>query len=1144
MVEEFCPFRAFGIFHITKKYSRIFAQRSIIFHTNHSQKNMKNLIVCIFFLLIALPTFAQWQKVSGRNSIEHQSASFSKYQSIICSNGEDGLYYTRDNGAQWKFMRPSYFKEKDTINVVQSVVSEAGIFALVKKYSLIKGEPIDSFFVFHTQNFGISWEKRTLPITPLVRSFPSQSHEIMQNKDFVFWYGYGGDYTRINGKYQVLRYSKKQKIWENVSAQYKSWPSKIRLTDIAEYTSNYTEDTLNIRYMNGNLVSKHIPRIQLYPILMDSLIHKESVIAGNRVIVFSKDLGATWYEVPFIDKISYSNPNYKALMAYKNKIFYMYKGSLYVSLDKGKNWSLESDEFKKYTINMNFDIPIFQQDSVLLFNYRELSTFVLGYNFNTKKISFHNPTDLVNHIDELKGISQLPDGKLIARFLDSQQFTLISNDKGANWQFNKEGYPYYFDKIPINDTTFYVRRYDENALRFVNGKLKDTINFFSIYDLSLRSGDTIVSFNNRKQQLVYAKSPFIDWVTIPNQENKLIKRPPFSFKNNTIFSIVYNSDNGEFIKQLMSIKLDGTTYKYKYIKNADYLDISTPQNIWFAYQNGSVNTLANSVDSLKTWKNIFANPQNNIDFSSLLIVNQKNILTGQILLLNDFSQSPSLLKITRDGGKTWGQFNNGFAKEFFVSKNQQIGDYLFAFTNNGLYRRPLSDINLRSVAGKAFHDLNGNKLQDAKEPPLANIKITSKKTGAFTMTDTSGTYSLLIDVTGADTLTASFDNKSAIINPAFYVLTQSDTAKNFAIQFAPNVQDLKIDLTALTPPRSGFVNNYILTVKNVGSLAKDSKVTLKYSPKQTFVQTNLAPATHANQLLTWNFAGFKPNEIQRIDIQFKTALDAAIRTEIIDIAGIDPIVTDNFKGDNIDTLRQTVVGSFDPNDKQVTFSSTKASLVNSKTPPSVIDQNTELTYTIRFQNTGNYPADFVTIKDTLSDLLDVSTLRLLSGSHEYKANSKGRVVTIDFNPIFLPDSTANEKKSHGFIKFAIKPKRAILPTESIKNTAYIYFDYNPSIITNTVVSKNLISSIFEPIVAETVQIYPNPTHTHITFSINDCTDKAMQARIYSMEGRLLLTKSMENSQQTAIDIATLSAGVYMLRVQSSCKQYVGKFVVE
>jgi Secretion system C-terminal sorting domain len=289
--------------------------------------------------------------------------------------------------------------------------------------------------------------------------------------------------------------------------------------------------------------------------------------------------------------------------------------------------------------------------------------------------------------------------------------------------------------------------------------------------------------------------------------------------------------------------------------------------------------------------------------------------------------------------------------------------------------------------------------------------------------------------------------------------------------------------------------------------------------------------------LAWNFDTFKPNESKSIEIQFKTAIDAPIRSEITDIVGIEPIVTDNFKDDNTQSLPQVVVGSYDPNDKKV--------VINYKKGDYDFYPNSEFVYTIRFQNTGNYPADFVRVVDTLSDILDISTLKFLSASHEYKTNSsKGRVLVFDFNPINLPDSTANEAKSHGFIKFSIKPKRQIYGNETINNTAYIYFDYNPAIITNTVKTQQLIIGIKEQDITENLQISPNPANTQVTFSIDECNNKTIQARIYAMDGRLLRTKSAINNQANVMDVSTLGAGVYLLRVQSACKNYIGKFIVD
>ncbi len=34
------------------------------------------------------------------------------------------------------------------------------------------------------------------------------------------------------------------------------------------------------------------------------------------------------------------------------------------------------------------------------------------------------------------------------------------------------------------------------------------------------------------------------------------------------------------------------------------------------------------------------------------------------------------------------------------------------------------------------------------------------------------------------------------------------------------------------------------------------------------------------------------------------------------------------------------------------------------------------------------------------------------------------------------------------------------------------------------------------------------------------------------------------NQMNVMDVSTLGAGVYLLRVQSACKNYVGKFVVD
>ena len=150
--------------------------------------------------------------------------------------------------------------------------------------------------------------------------------------------------------------------------------------------------------------------------------------------------------------------------------------------------------------------------------------------------------------------------------------------------------------------------------------------------------------------------------------------------------------------------------------------------------------------------------------------------------------------------------------------------------------------------------------------------------------------------------------------------------------------------------------------------------------------------------------------------------------------------------------------SYDPNDK--------AAIPTGLGPEHEIDQSWELDYTIRFQNTGNDVAYEVVIKDTLSENLDLSTLKVNGASHPFTwVLTPQRELIFTFANILLPDSTSNEPESHGYVKYRIFPQADLLPAEVIRNRAGIYFDFNDPIITNTV-----FHTIRKPIVATSEQL--------------------------------------------------------------------------
>jgi uncharacterized repeat protein (TIGR01451 family) len=130
--------------------------------------------------------------------------------------------------------------------------------------------------------------------------------------------------------------------------------------------------------------------------------------------------------------------------------------------------------------------------------------------------------------------------------------------------------------------------------------------------------------------------------------------------------------------------------------------------------------------------------------------------------------------------------------------------------------------------------------------------------------------------------------------------------------------------------------------------------------------------------------------------------------------------------------------SFDPNDKQATPQLT----------PEQVTAGKRINYTIRFQNTGTDTAFNIVIADTLSSLLQDSTLQMIGSSKPCKVTVTGNVVFFEFLNVLLPDSGINSIGSNGYVSFSVQPKTSV-NSSSIPNTASIYFDYNVPVATNT-----------------------------------------------------------------------------------------------
>ena len=209
-----------------------------------------------------------------------------------------------------------------------------------------------------------------------------------------------------------------------------------------------------------------------------------------------------------------------------------------------------------------------------------------------------------------------------------------------------------------------------------------------------------------------------------------------------------------------------------------------------------------------------------------------------------------------------------------------------------------------------------------------------------------------------------------------------------------------------------------------------------------------------------------------------------------------------------------------------------------------IEQNTELEYFIRFQNTGTAEAINVEIRDTLpTDYLDFTSVRPGAASHAYSFDMQGNnVVVFKFADINLPDSTTNEAASHGFVKFRVKQHKDVALGTKINNQAAIFFDINAPVMTNqtlhTIGHDFLVLQSFTPdMQGIELKMQPNPAQASTTLVLNGWqnTGATLQLRVFSTTGVLSIEKAFVGNALN-LDVQSLSEGIWMLEVLENGKR--------
>ncbi len=463
-----------------------------------------------------------------------------------------------------------------------------------------------------------------------------------------------------------------------------------------------------------------------------------------------------------------------------------------------------------------------------------------------------------------------------------------------------------------------------------------------------------------------------------------------------------------------------------------------------------------------------------------------------------------------------------------------------------------SDVGLIEV--NAFVDENSNSIFDTTESLFSNgyftyevnndgiINTVDSSSGSFVITNTDENNSYDIAYNFYDEYLDCFD----VTVPSFQdvtVVNGSTVVYDFPVVQEQPCDDLGVYLIPISSPRPGFYYENELTIVNFG-VTDISSGTIEFvmDPLVTFNAIVNNPSSHiitpTATGFTLDFTNLQSGEESYVTIEMYCPTSLNIDDLVTNTATYTTSTNDIIAGNNTSVLTQTVIGSYDPNDK---LESHGSKIVYDD----FITTDEYLYYTIRFQNVGTAEAINIRIEDMLDSQLNYNSLRMLRSSHDYVLTQTNNQLTWQFDDINLPSESQDEPNSHGYVHFKVKPNVGYAIDDIIPNTASIYFDFNAPIITNTFQTEfvqTLSASDFNYL---GFSMYPNPAKNSINFSFTNDLTETIKVKVYNLLGELIVEDVLNIQNNSAkLNVSKLSNGVYFVEINQGQNRITQKLIIE
>ena len=448
------------------------------------------------------------------------------------------------------------------------------------------------------------------------------------------------------------------------------------------------------------------------------------------------------------------------------------------------------------------------------------------------------------------------------------------------------------------------------------------------------------------------------------------------------------------------------------------------------------------------------------------------------------------------------------------------------------------------ISGNIYKDQNSNCKKDATENDAANIPVKLyddlNKLVAQTFSDSKGKYYFFITGgrykvelgNGTFTVNCPYPGTDSVVDVSNGVSVEH---VDFSILCKPGFD---IGVSGVWASGKVFPGQQHRLAIQAGDLSQWNNLGCSSNVSGTVKATVDGPVTYAGiplgaltpsvngNTFTYTISDFSAINQYGFQLLFNTKTTATASDSVCVTINVTPITGDNDPSNNTKHFCYKVFNSYDPNLKEVY-------------PLSDLEEGFKdwFTYTIHFQNTGNAPAIDIALTDTLDPKLDAETFQVLNYSHFNQTTLTGNALYFKFPNIQLVDSISDPEKSKGFIQYRIKPKIGLKVGASVKNRAFIYFDYNKPVITNTTVNTVVKEvSVEKNDWQNKIIVYPNPSDGLYYIELPEkSTMQGVTAEVYNLLGKVVWNGRL--TQSNPLDITALPSGIYLLKLTDAEKTY-------